>query len=141
MLNVPGLETALRYKFVNPEWARQALTHSSAAPAMAPEATNARLAHVGDAVVGLAVREHLFRHHRDWDKGKLPVETARRVRNSKLASISRDLHLPDFMDIQNSPMNERLRAEVLEAAIGAVHFDSNYATAAKVVEQVVLGAG
>jgi ribonuclease-3 len=104
-----------------------ALTHSSNNTSVSH---NQRLAFIGDSVLRLIIREHLYQQHPDRSKGKLTeisagTESKRGIeQNETYAPIATKLKILDYMDIQNKTVDSdctTTNAEVFEALFGAIY--------------------
>jgi ribonuclease III len=95
------LETALGYRFANPELLLCALTHRSLANERIVAGTegdgaagdNERLEFLGDAVLGLAVAEAMFLLYPDWQEGELTRVRAQLVSRQHMAEVAASLDL------------------------------------------------
>lgn len=131
------LERRLGYTFAEPRLLRQALTHRSAG------ADNwERLEFLGDAALGFVVSRLLF----DLDAGAaeqhLTVMRANLVQKETLASVAARAGLSAFINLgsveRRSGVAEHaaIRADALEAVLGAVACDGGIDAVAKVVERL-----
>lgn len=117
------------YRFADPVLLRQALTHRSAGT---PHYE--RLEFLGDGVVNLIVAELLHARWPKADEGALTRARAELVRESALAAIARELNLGARIRFGPGEMKsgghrrDSILADALEAVIGAIHLDSDYAT-------------
>ena len=127
------------------ELRRQVFTHASFAGAR--DESYARLAFLGDAVLGLAVGEHLFR---DLDDERAGIGRLTKVRNQAVSNaagrvVADRLGVPDRLRAAlpaqsdertyEALTSERVLASVVEAIIGASFLTFGYErTAAAVVE-------
>ncbi|HEY8498022.1 MAG TPA: ribonuclease III [Limnochordales bacterium] len=137
-------ETALGYRFRDPRWLEQALTHPSALaeePAAAGSGHNERLEFLGDAVVGLVVSWWLFREYAaDKPEGELTALRAQLVRRSTLAEMARRtglagrIRLGRGAELQGARRQERLLAAAFEAVVGAIFADGGWEAARAAVE-------
>lgn len=138
MPNIPAFSLALGHSFTNPSLAREALTHSSLTNEGGGP-SNTRLAHLGDAVIELAVRHALFGREPPLAKGAMSKEADRLVSNKALAEVAENLKLQEFVaDGKSRPLftgKRRVLAELYEAAIGAVFLDAGYEVAAGLVRK------
>lgn len=90
---------------------------------------NQRLAFLGDSVLRLIIREELYKSHLDWNKDKLSEMAGTDSKsvlekNENYARIAIDLHLIEYMDIENQtfkPNNTKVNARAFEALFGAVY--------------------
>lgn len=104
-----------------------------------PLYNNKRLGALGDAVLDLAVREHLYKNFsRDHDRENLFNRHDNLVSNQKLSEIANEIGLYDFLclpkrirDITNYKL-----ASALEAIIGAIFVDQGYETARSFISRV-----
>ncbi|MGO4220841.1 ribonuclease III [Lysobacter sp. TAF61] len=117
------------YRFNHQGLLEQALTHRSAG---APH--NERLEFLGDALVNLIVAEALYTHWPRADEGALTRARAELVRESALAPIARELELGARLTLGPGEMKsgghrrDSILADALEAVIGAIYLDSDFAT-------------
>ncbi len=131
------LEKQLGYCFDNPELAVTALTHCSAGPD-----NNERLEFLGDAVLGLAIAETLYKRQPDLAEGDLTRMRSHLVNRETLAELAIELDLGDFLTLGQCERRTRGRQrhsileDALEAIIGAVFFDSGYGAARALVQRL-----
>ncbi len=131
------VEAALQVTFRDPALLAQALTHVSLTRELDQDdlASNERLEFLGDAVIQLAVSEHLFRTVPDGDEGVLSTCRAAVVRKSALARVAREIHLEEALRLGRSMAEVSARglrtiaASALEAVLGAVLLDQGWETA------------
>lgn len=128
-----------------------ALTHRShCAETDAPE-PNERLEFLGDAVLGLAVTEHIFRVYGDLAEGQLAKLRASVVNTATLADVARRIGVgPQLLlgrgeDQSGGRDKESILADALEALFGAVFVDAGWRRASEVVldlliDDITLGA-
>lgn len=127
----------LGYEFRDPSLITASLVHRSAGGG-----SNERLEFLGDAVVGLAVAELLYRSRPGLSEGDLTRARASLVNRDALASLARELGLGDYLvlgaDERRSGAFQRgsILADALEAVFGAVFLDGGYACAREAVERV-----
>ncbi|XAR56721.1 Ribonuclease III [Bertholletia excelsa] len=82
--SVAVVEWILNYRFKNKKLLEEALTHSS----FPESASYERLEFVGDAALGLAVSNFLFRNYPDVDQGQLTLLRSANVSTEKLARVA-----------------------------------------------------
>lgn len=128
------LEKRLGITFSSEELITRALTHRSALNAN--ERTDyERLEFLGDAVLDLSISHLLCEFHPDANEGELSKMRAALVNTEALASIARGLEIGDFIKLGKGELStggadrSSILADVLEAIIGAVYYDSSYETA------------
>lgn len=154
------LESALDYKFSNPDLLRQALTHSSLAHEMemkavveggeppetvrSPSADNEQFEFLGDAVLGLVTSELLFQRFPDCREGRLSKMRAHLVSARHLVKVARALHLGRYLllgrgeEHSGGRSKPALLADALEALIAAVYLDGGVEPAKRVIINTVL---
>ena len=131
------LQRRLGYAFERPRLLRQALTHRSAG------ADNwERLEFLGDAVLGFIVSRLLFDLNPEVSEQQLTVMRANLVQKDALANVAAELGLSAFITLgtveDKSGVAEHgaIRADALEAVLGAVACDGGIDEASKVVERL-----
>lgn len=131
------VERALDYRFRDRELFARALTHRSAS-----RHHNERLEFLGDAVLGYAVADRLYRARPLESEDVLSILRASLVRKESLAEIGARLGLGEAIRLgageRNSGGHERpsILANALEALIGAVHMDGGEAAAVALVDRL-----
>ncbi len=137
MTDPAALEEKLGLSFNDQSRLREALTHSSYAnenPALAPEC-NERLEFLGDAVLGLAISQKLYRELPQADEGEMTRLRAALVRQDTLARLAASVSLGDYLYLgrgEESSGGRRKKANLaraLEAVIAAVFLDQGPAAA------------
>ena len=131
------LQKRLGHTFAEPRLLRQAVTHRSAG------ADNwERLEFLGDAVLGLVVSRLLFDLNPEVSEQQLTVMRANLVQKDALAKVAADIGLSTFINLgtveDRSGVAEHsgIRADALEAVLGAVACDGGIDAASKVVERL-----
>ncbi|EHH69213.1 ribonuclease 3 [Gluconobacter morbifer G707] len=146
------MERVLGHTFSRPELLREALTHRSAVSgrdprrsrkAQPPKGTgsNERLEFIGDRVLGLLMAEWLLERYPEEQEGALGPRHAHLVSRTVLADIADDLELEEALQI--SPHEESagirrlssIRADAMEALLGALYLDGGMEPARRVVRQ------
>jgi ribonuclease-3 len=123
---------------------RTALTHPSWAIENDTRAEYERLEFLGDSVLGFLVAEHLYRKMPDEPEGVLARLRAEVVSGTALAEAAAAAGLDDAVLLGKGAAAEgsrrlaSVRADVLEALIGAVYLDRGLRAARGVVERLVL---
>ena len=139
------LEKTLDITFKNIDTLRQALVHRSYLNEN-PDFNlghNERLEFLGDAVLELVVTDHLY-HHYDLPEGELTNLRAAIVRGEMLSKIADELALDDFLLLSRGERKDigkarqYILANAVEAVIGAVYLDQGYASAATLIERVII---
>ena len=139
------LESRLGVTFQNKELLRLALVHSSyfyEFPGAFAE-SNQRLEFLGDAVIGVAVAEQLFRRNPGWSEGELTHVRSTLVSGDTLAEVARGLDLGNelYMGKGADGVGTRDRGSCLaaafEAVVGALFLDQGYGPARDLVTWLI----
>ncbi len=149
-----ALETRLGHRFARPELLELALTHRSftyesrgvdeRTAVAEPGTDNEQLEFVGDAVLGLAVAESLFRHFPQCSEGELTRLRASLVSRKRMAEVGEALKLGDFLILGRSAelvggrRKPALLANAAEAVIAALYLDGGWNVAKELIEGVVV---
>ena len=113
----------------NEEMFRLAMRHPSAAGNTVTESYE-RLEFFGDSVLGLVIAQFLYEHHPDWDQGMLSKAKSSVVQERPLAEVALRLGLDQYMELSASEdgtggrQRPSILADVVEAVIGAIYFES-----------------
>jgi len=123
------LEVRLGRKFVNPVFALQALTHSSAKDKDSP--CNERLEFLGDAILGHVVSEHLYHNFPAYEEGDLSTLKSVIVSAPTLARKAQELGLDRVVILGRGLKEKRnlprsILANSLEALIAAIYLDGGF---------------
>lgn len=150
--NLSRLEQALGYSFCRSDLLQEALTHTSfahekqaaenktAGPETLPHYE--RLEFLGDAVLDLAVGHLLLKQFPAAPEGELTQFRAGLVNENSLAELALELGLDQLIllgkgeDSTGGRKKPSILSSCLEAVIAAVFLDSDYETAARVVEHL-----
>ena len=140
-----GLEARLGVTFRDKELLRLALVHGSCfyENRGAFAESNQRLEFLGDAVIGVAVAEGLFRRNPGWSEGELTHVRSTLVSGETLAAVARGLDLGRelYMGKGAEGVGTRDRdsclAAALEAVVGAVFLDQGYGPARDLVARLI----
>lgn len=149
--NLGKLEGLLGYNFENLDLLKRALTHRSWAHEKKPfgedeeirSLQNESFEFVGDAVLGLAVAEHLFKKHPDASEGDLSLMKHRLVSRGTLAKVAQKINLSEFVRVGRGEektggrRRQALLADCVEAVIAAIFFDGGYIPARAFVQRVL----
>lgn len=130
-VGLEALEQALGISFRNRAFLQEALTHSSFVnenPGSGAK-DNQRLEFLGDAFLGFAVGDWLFRRHPEAQEGELTALRAWIVCTESLAEIAREFALGDYLRLGHGeaasggaerPAN---LCAAFEALVGAIYLD------------------
>ncbi len=105
---------------------------------------NERLEFLGDAVLELAVTEHLFAHFNN-PEGEMTAWRAALVNGEMLARVAREIGIEEFLMMSKGEEQDTgrarnyLLANAMEAIIGAIHLDQGYDAAKRfIMEKIVV---
>ncbi len=141
MKDLSALENTIEYRFKNRSLLQEALTHPSYAnehPGLGIK-DNQRLEFLGDSVLGTCVATMLF-EKTDLPEGRMTKIRSLVVRSESLAQVADSISLLDYMrfgqgEAKTGGKYKRSNAEdSMEALIGAIYLDSDFATAKAFVE-------
>lgn len=140
------LEDRIGYRFRNPAFLKQALTHSSFANEQKINRIGnyERLEFLGDAVLELAASEFLFHAHPDMPEGELTKTRASMVCEPTLAFCAGDLDLKGFIRLGKGEEStggrnrDSIVSDVLEAVIGAIYLDGGMESAKAFIRRFIL---
>ncbi len=126
---------------------RLALTHSSFGRNGAARLTksNETLEFLGDAVLELIVREHLYKKHPHSTEGELNDMKVKYTNTDMLHAVGCELRIGDhlLMDRGEALTGGRERSKnvagAVEAVIGAAYLDGNLTSARKFIRKHILG--
>jgi ribonuclease-3 len=145
--DVAALEAILGHAFRRPELAAMALRHASFANESLALPDNERLEFLGDAVLGLAVSEILYRAHPDWSEGALSRARAALVNGASIAGCARELGLGALLRLGRSEQRsggqekDTILANGFEAVLGAVYLDGGIEPAVALARRALFPAG
>jgi ribonuclease-3 len=106
--------------------------------------SNERIEFLGDAVLELAVTNHLFEHYPDQTEGQMTAFRSALVKGKHLAEIARELELGRHLFLSNGEEKSGGReksyilANTLESLIGAIYLMQGYDAAEKFIKKFVL---
>lgn len=137
MRDYPRLEQLIGYRFVEPGWLRQALTHRSYSAQ-----NNERLEFIGDSILNYTVARMLYDQFPRLLEGELSRLRATLVNQTTLAEIAQSLSLGEHLllgegELKSGGFNRpSILADALEAIFAAVSFDAGFAQAEQVVRSL-----
>lgn len=129
-----ALEQRLGYTFGDRSLLALALTHRSAGPNH-----NERLEFLGDGVLNFVIAAELFERKPEAPEGDLSRLRAALVREPTLAAIADELGLGDLLVLgpgetrTGSRRRASIRADTVEAVLGAIYCDAGFATTRDVI--------
>ena len=123
------------YHFKQIELLEQALTHRS----YSRKQNNERLEFLGDSILNLVISDYIYRHFGDASEGELSRIRASLVKRETLARVAREFELGEHIRLGGGELKSggfrraSILADALEAIIGAIYLDGDYAAAEKTV--------
>jgi len=138
------LEEEVGINFHNLSWLDTAFTHRSYISEH-PEVkeSNERLEFLGDAAIGMAVGEYLFRKFPQFNEGQLSHIKSKVASRSCLARKARELKLGKYLligkgeEMTGGRRRSSLLANAFEAMIGALYLDQSWEiTSAYIIRQL-----
>ena len=143
---IRSLENRLGYRFRDPRLLAQALKHRSWVYANQGDGvdSNERLEYLGDAVLGLAVAEYLFRRYEDRREGDLTRMKSLAVSRALLARRARAIDLGSHIFLSPEERGagggeqDSILSDAFEAVIGALYLDGGLGPARRFIETVLL---
>jgi ribonuclease III len=133
--SLDALERRLGYRFADKALLIRALTHRSAG-----DANNERLEFLGDAGLGFAIAEWLWRRFPDASEHALTLMRASLVKRPSLAQLAREIDLGEYLRLgvgerrSGGHHRESILADALEAVLGAVLQDGGHSALQTVVQ-------
>lgn len=115
---------------------RLATIHSSKAKDIAGfRESNERLEYLGDAILGAAVADYLFKKYPYKDEGFLTEIRSRIVNRESLNNLARKIGIGTIVqyDHRNTQLQKVILGNTLEALVGAVYLDKGYLRCKKFV--------
>lgn len=135
-----SIEARLGYHFKNKDLLKEALSHPSLSSEIRPApADNQRLEFLGDAVLELAITDHLYRRFPDLKEGLLTKLRASLVSKPALAKAARRIDLGSALYLSNGEEGSGGRqrasnlADAMESLFGAIYLDKSMSKAGEIV--------
>jgi ribonuclease-3 len=128
-VNADKLCTLTGYRFRQTNLLEQALTHRS----YSRQLNNERLEFLGDSILNLIITNHIYERFSDADEGDLSRIRASLVKEETLARVARKIDLGEYIHLGGGELKSggfrraSILSDVLEALIGAIYLDSDYA--------------
>ncbi len=141
------LEDSIGYRFRNPEWLLQALTHRShteETPTPGGELANEQMEFLGDAILGYLVSEALVDRFPADREGRLSKLKAHLVSAAHLHGVAGELRIGQYLllgkgEEQSGGRSKRaLLVNTLEALVAALYRDGGIGPVRQFVHQWVL---
>jgi len=139
-VDIGELEELIGHRFANRSLLAKALTHASSTTE--PLTDNERMELLGDAVLEIAVTDFIYRNFTRLGEGDLTKIRSGVVNTEALAEIADDLDLLGFAQLgrgltRRGSIPISVKANLVEAVLGAVHLDAGYDVAREVVLKLV----
>ncbi|MCL4493150.1 MAG: ribonuclease III [Nitrospirae bacterium] len=139
--NIKEIENSLGYAFKNKKFLTDALTHKSFHHESSDKTYNynERLEFLGDSVLGLIIAETLFLHRGLFTEADMSKMKSYLVKESVLFEMASKLALGKYLRLgkgEESTGGRQKRSvlsNALEALVGAIFLDSDYATTRSIV--------
>ncbi len=128
---------------IDPETLRLALTHRSYAYENGGIPTNERMEFLGDALLGFAVTDALYRDNPDLSEGELAKLRSSVVSTRALAGVARSLNLGEYIllgqgeILTNGKDKSSILADTTEAIIGATYLTNDIETVRQMVMRLI----
>ncbi|MGB5327048.1 MAG: ribonuclease III [Gammaproteobacteria bacterium] len=128
-MNADKLCTLTGYQFKQTNLLEQALTHRS----YSRQLNNERLEFLGDSILNLIISNHIYERFSAADEGDLSRIRASLVKEETLAQVARQIDLGDYIHLGGGELKSggyrraSILSDALEALIGAIYLDSDYA--------------
>lgn len=133
---VVAIRTIAGFTPSNIELYRLATLHTSKAKEVDGfKESNERLEYLGDAILGAAVADYLFKKYPYKDEGFLTEIRSRIVNRETLNQLARKVGIPAIVqsDKRNMQLQKVILGNTLEAIVGAVYLDKGYLKCKKFV--------
>lgn len=137
-MNADKLGTYTGYQFRQTNLLQLALTHRSASR----QHNNERLEFLGDSVLNLIITNYIYERFSDADEGDLSRIRASLVKEETLARVALQMDLGDHIHLGGGELKSggfrraSILSDALEALIGAIYLDSDYARTEAAVLQL-----
>jgi ribonuclease-3 len=146
-MNLDNIQQKINYQFQETKYLLTALTHRSYLNQKQREVDvkehNERLEFLGDAVLELAVTEHLYTNFLD-NEGQLTALRAALVNYKTVAEVGYDFGLENEILLSKGEKSElgqarlSIVANTMEALIGAIYLDGGYIPAKKFINDFLI---
>jgi ribonuclease III len=103
--------------------------------------SNERLEYLGDAILGAAVADYLFKKYPFKDEGFLTEIRSRIVNRESLNTLARKIGISAIVqfDNKNAQLQQVILGNTLEALVGAVYLDKGYLRCKKfVIDKLII---
>jgi len=138
-----ALAQRLDYEFHDATLLELALRHRSWCAEHSGTVSNERLEFLGDAVLGQAIADHVYRTFPALSEGELAKVRASVVSSTALASVARDLDLGLALFLGKGEQasgganKSSILADALEAVFGAIYLDAGWEQARVIIVRLL----
>lgn len=124
--SVRACEALLGYKFSNPDYLYEAITHASVANSRL--LSYERLEFLGDSILGFTVCEYLFNTYPNWLEGELTQIKSNVVSRDACAEIGQELNIESCLVVgkgvgSRGKVPKSLLANAFESIVAAIYLD------------------
>ncbi|MGB3367842.1 MAG: ribonuclease III [Acidaminobacteraceae bacterium] len=135
------IEKIIAYKFQNPAFLYEALTHSSYSNERRSQEVknNERLEFLGDSVLSIVISDYLFNNYTELPEGELTKIRSKIVCESTLGECSRRINIGQFMlfgkgeEMTGGRERTSILADAFEALIASIYMDGGLEQAKKFI--------
>jgi ribonuclease-3 len=134
------LEEVIGYRFKNPKYLKEALSHKSFASESRSGVYNERLEFLGDSVLAAVVAHRLYVDYPDDEEGSLSKKKSQLVSRPSLSHWAAELNLGAYLylgvgeETSGGRTRQSLLGNALEALIGAIYLDGGYEAAERFIQ-------
>jgi ribonuclease-3 len=118
---------------INMNYFREAMIHVS----MGMNKTYERLEYLGDAIFHLIITEYCFQRFEDQNEGFLTKLRIRIEKSESMAELSRQLHLDEYVQINQIFLHERILEDIFESFIGAFYLSFGFVHTKKFIIKII----
>ena len=128
------LQRVIGYRFNEPAWLDQAVTHRSASTT-----NNERLEFLGDSILNFVIADQVFHQRPDAPEGDLSRLRANLVNKQSLAAVARRVDLGSSIRLGSGELKsgghrrDSILADAVEALVGAIYLDGGFGAAREVI--------
>ena len=143
VIEMDDLFERLNIKPKDKELYQTAFSHSSYVNEHNVKSNYERLEFLGDAVLDLVLADYLYVHHKETE-GEMTKVRATYVCENANYQYAIDLGLTKYILVghgeskDGEPLKKAIVADIFEALVGAIYIDLGYATARKVVLNIIV---
>lgn len=138
MTSLETCQSAIGYRFKNPDLLREALTHTSGADT--PLGSNERMEFLGDSLLGFVVCERLFQQFPESREGDMTKIKSSVVSRATCLRIGKELGLAEFLIVGRgvgsfAKIPSSMLSNCLESLIAAIYLDGGLRPARIFIER------